>query len=227
MENQVGSGAVGGENASSTESADDAQIKFDISLGPLDSTDVPTIRKWRNDPRIYSWCRQNDFISDIEQNCWFQRQTDDPSIRMYAIRGTIGDRSINPQGIVGVAGLTSLRFGHSNAEFSLYIAPELQGLGFGKGALSLLLEHAFTHYPIEMIYGEVLAGNPALDMYQKLGFKLGGLRRRAYFKGGKFIDSIFVDILGEEWKANSSNILSGLQSEASLQDCSAPKSTES
>ncbi len=141
-----------------------------LILGPFDRIHSEKARAWRNDHEIWRWCRQNDIISDAEQEAWYERQWQDPTIRMYTIRLQTG----SVEEVVGVCGFTSLSFENRRAEFSLYIDPARQRQGLGRGALSTLLNHGFLNLGLNTIWGEVLEGNQALSMFAKLGFRLEG-----------------------------------------------------
>jgi RimJ/RimL family protein N-acetyltransferase len=104
----------------------------------------------------------------------------------------------NP-GYVGVCGFTSINGPNASAEFSLYIAPEHQGKGYGRKALALLVGHGFVDFGFKRIWGEVFEGNPAMKMFHKVGFKVDGTLRSSYWKEGAWIDSHMVSILDDDW----------------------------
>ena len=147
---------------------------------------------WRNDARIFQWCRQNTLIDEFQQNMWFHQQSDDPAIKMFAI--------YSKQEPVGVCGFTSIDMLNRSAEFSLYIAPDRQRKGYGKRALQTLIRHGFEDFGFNRIWGETFDGNPALRTFIDLGMTCEGTHRQTYFKKGKFINSFIVSILAEEFK---------------------------
>ena len=183
-----------------------------FGLAPLDSVDAQYIRQWRNDYSIWRWCRQSDFISDVEQDNWFESQALDPSIRMYkVVRSTSGELGTRT---AGVCGFTSINMLSRHAEFSLYIAPDHQKKGCGKIALALLLAHGFSNLGFNMIWGEVIAGNPAMKLFKEIGFKLDGVRRHFYWKDGGLYDASIISITAGEWdvrtnRARGDNAQSG------------------
>lgn len=171
-----------------------------VSLAPLDSTDMGWARANRNDHRIWQFCRQFDLISDAEQIRWFNRQSDDPTIRMYKVMAkSDGAEGKVTEGPVGVCGLTSIDHVNRRAEFSLWIAAAMQGRGLGRQALQVLLDHGFSNLGLNLIWGESFAGNPALRMFDALGFKREGVRRQFYFRDGAFIDANLFSITAGEF----------------------------
>lgn len=163
-----------------------------VRLTTVEMKDAQMLREWRNDPCIWAWCRQNDLISEQEQVEWIERQRKDPSIRMYVIE------DVNSNA-VGVCGLTSIDRYNRRAEFSLYIGPEKQRMGFAKKALSTLLSHGFQNLGLNVIWGETFDENPALEIFKGLGFQVEGRRRDFYWKRGRFIGATLVSITGGEW----------------------------
>lgn len=157
------------------------------------------VRSWRNDHDVWRWCRQNDLISDAAQLRWFENQDQDRTIKMYKIMAAFKTADMPPPLPVGVCGLTSIDATNRRAEFSLYIAPNYKGLKLGAGALRCLLTHGFKNLGLNLIWGEVFAGNPALQTFADLGFKKDGIRREFYFRDGEFIDSHLISIKSSEW----------------------------
>lgn len=170
------------------------------TLGPLDSSHLEKIRSWRNDIRVRKWCRQHSFISDIDQSRWFERVSNDPTIKMFGVYA--GSE------IVGVCGLTSIDLVNRRAEFSLYIGPEHHGNGYGTLALVALFSHGFHNWGLNTIWGESFDDNPAMKTFEKIGMKKDGIRRQFYFRDGKFINahlySITRDEFSHQWLAAKS-----------------------
>lgn len=158
--------------------------------------DIHIARKARNHPSIKKWCRQYTLISQFDQVKWADKIETDPTIKMFGICKHDG---MQPQ--IGVCGFTSIDNHNRSAEFSLYINHEYHNKGFGQEALILLLDHGFYDFGFHRIWGEVFDKNPALKIFQSLGFKINGILRHTYFREGAFIDSTMVDLLEYEWKS--------------------------
>ena len=171
------------------------KVDFGLELAPVCRTDLEHLRKWRNDHRVWRHCRQNDLISDVEQEAWFARQSADPTIKMYVVMRRV-DGNLVP---VGVCGLTSIDFVCRRAELSMYIGPEHHQKGYGREAFKLLFIHGFTNLGLHQIWIETIGTHPADKLFGELGFKPGGVRRDFYFKGGRFVDAHLYSILRDEW----------------------------
>ena len=163
-------------------------INYDGQSVGLVSEVPPQARGWRNDKNIWKWCRQNSLISEADHAAWLNRISSDPTIKMFGI-------ALINELFIGVCGLTSIDNINQKAEFSLYIAPEKQRLGYGKSALYTLLRHGFEDLNLNCIWGECFDGNPAIDMFKELGMTVEGTLRQRYFREGHFIDTHIVSIL--------------------------------
>lgn len=168
---------------------------YGVSLETIDAVHLPQLRQWRNDYRIYRWCRQDGLISEYRHVEWFKWQAADPHTRMFLVCDT--------KTPVGVAGLTSIDLLNRRAEFSLYIDPEKHHSGYGKKALCTLLHHGFVDLALNRVWGETFEGNPALRMFLNLGLEYEGTRKQHYFKEGRFIDSTLVAITRNKWTPQS------------------------
>jgi RimJ/RimL family protein N-acetyltransferase len=190
----------------------------------LDARIPGRAREWRNDPSIMQYCRQNELISEAKQEAWEKRILDDPSIKMFTIESD--DPEINRIPL-GVCGFTSISMIHRHAEFSLYIAPEFNGKGYGREALLELLKYGFHNLGLNRTWGEVFEGNPALSMFLSVGFEKEGRCRQSYFKSGKFIDSTIISILRSEYDSRYSNPNHSTDVPLSLQTMEHPQARSS
>ena len=166
--------------------------KRSINLRRIEEKDLSLIFLWRNDHEVYRWCRQNDRLHMQNHVEWFHAQAKDKSMSMYVVLTDDFDA-------VGVCGLTSIDYINSRAEFSLYIDPDRQGDGLGESALRALVRKGFVDYGLNCIWGEAFEDNPAVRMFNRVGFKEEGMRREFYFRDGKYIDAISFSLLRSEY----------------------------
>ena len=163
-----------------------------MKLVPIEHENLEQLREWRNDPDIYKWCRQITLLSRQNQIDWFDYQSEAENILMFYIKSKTGLG-------LGVCGLTSIDYICRRAEFSLYIQPEECGNGYGGEALTMLLNVAFNDLNLNLVWGESFEGNPAMKMFEKIGFKKEGIRRQFYYKDGKYVDAHLCSITRSEF----------------------------
>lgn len=160
-----------------------------VTLGPID--DIQQLRTWRNDPRVYKWCRQYEPVGWTNHVTYWDNVAKDPNAKMYGV--------YSDDKLVGVTGLTSIDWINRRAEFSIYINPAEHGCGFGESALRALCSHGFKALNLNSIWGEAFEGNEAMKMFRRVGFKEEGRRRQFYFREGKYIDAVLFSLLRSEY----------------------------
>ncbi len=71
--------------------------------------------------------------------------------------------------------------------------------GCGTDAVRTLCRFAFGEMNLQRVWLSVLETNPrARRAYESVGFKEEGRRRRAFFDGGRYVDSIEMGLLAED-----------------------------
>lgn len=76
------------------------------------------------------------------------------------------------------------------------------GRGYGREAITLLVDYAFTYWNVQRVGLQVLATNErAIRSYQAVGFIEEGRLRRHMWSNGNYVDGVCMSILREEWQA--------------------------
>ena len=106
---------------------------------------------------------------------------------------------------MGVGALKRVDKINRNASMSIAIYdPKNQGKGFGTDAVKCLLRVGFeilNLHRIELHVYEFLKS--AIHVYEKLGFKHVGTRRKASFIAGQYVDDFIMDILEQEYRGRN------------------------
>ena len=167
-------------------------------LRELESKDLSTINKWRNNPDlIQKLGAPFRYINlEVDQN-WFQSYMNN---RSTAVRCAIVDSSDDM--IIGLVSLVSINHLNQSAQFHIMIGgAENRGKGAGSFATKTMLEHAFFNLNLQRVKLEVLDDNKeAQHLYEKCGFVFEGKKRKACYKNGRFVDTLVYSILKEEYK---------------------------
>ncbi len=113
----------------------------------------------------------------------------------------------NTKEFLGVAALKQLNMTNRNASMSIAIYnQENHGKGYGSDAIECLLKIGFNTLNLHRIqlhvYDFLKSG---IHVYEKLGFKHVGVRRKASFIAGRYIDDLIMDILEEEFREKYPN----------------------
>ena len=105
--------------------------------------------------------------------------------------------------VIGDVALQDLDWRNRSCSLGLGIARlENRGRGYGKEAVSLLLNHAFGNLGLERVTANTLATNIAgQKSLEGLGFVLEGRARRSDWVARQRVDKLNFAILREEWKS--------------------------
>ena len=86
-----------------------------------------------------------------------------------------------------------------SGEIGFWLGERYWGLGIASVALKKMLHLAFYEFKLNRVFANVFAYNRAsMKVFEKCGFQLEGIMRKAYFKNGDFHDIYRYAILVEE-----------------------------
>jgi RimJ/RimL family protein N-acetyltransferase len=81
----------------------------------------------------------------------------------------------------------------------LMVVPELRGSGVGSAAVRLACRHALVDHGFHRVQAETYGDNePAQRLFERVGFAREGVRRRAYWRRGQWLDGVLFGLLAEE-----------------------------
>lgn len=90
-----------------------------------------------------------------------------------------------------------------NASLGFYLAELEQGRGLATNACSVLLKHGFKGLGLHRVYAECVPNNTSsIAVVQRLGFKLEGVCREAYYLNGEYVDVNLYSMLDREWSGD-------------------------
>ena len=125
-----------------------ALMKTGLALRPAVEGDSTLAYEWRNHPSTRSVSRSSDAINWSDHEFWFAKTLESNARKLFV--GEIGNVTI------GFIRLDECN--EDNFEVSLYLDPELHGLGLGKNLLLLVEAEAASKL---IINAEILDGNAA------------------------------------------------------------------
>lgn len=166
-------------------------------LRELEKKDLPEINRWRNNPELISFLgAPYRFINLNVDEKWFENYMNN---RISTIRCAIVDDSKDE--ILGLVSLISIDYINQTAELHIMVGNSRnQGKGIGSYALSAMLDHAFFNMNLRRIELTVLEDNTrACHLYEKEGFVREGVKRKAKYKNGKWVNMFLYSILKEEY----------------------------
>lgn len=155
-----------------------------IVIRPSIETDAALLSRWIVKPDVLRWFPMSD-LREIED-----------SIRIWMGYTRFG-ASFTAEYDGKQAGMAVLyiqpyqKFSHQ-CLFAIIVSEEFRNLGIGKALIEHFEKVAREKFNIELLHLEVYEGNPAIHLYQRLGFKEYGRHPRFIKDSGKYIGKILM-----------------------------------
>ncbi|MCA1056421.1 GNAT family N-acetyltransferase [Rossellomorea aquimaris] len=103
--------------------------------------------------------------------------------------------------LIGYVELDGILWAHRVSGLSILIGEEYQGKGYGREAMECLMAFAFSELNLHRIQLTVFSYNdPAIRLYESLGFIKEGSFREFLQRDGKRHDMQLYGMLEEEWR---------------------------
>jgi len=165
-----------------------------IYLSPRNSEDVEIFVKWLNDFQVTDYTGRSSKIVTIEGERKYLEDHSNGEADFVIV-------TLEDDKMIGTVGLEKIDKTNQIATLGIMIGEaEYQNKGYGTEAIRMLLEYGFRYLNLNNIQLSVFEFNPrAIACYKKCGFKETGRRRKSNFINGKYYDSIYMDILREEF----------------------------
>ena len=165
-------------------------------LRELERDDLLVINTWRRDEELIDYLGAAFRYINVEvENKWF----DDYMLnREKNIRCSILNEEDD---VVGLVSLTQINRLNQSAVAHIMIGENKnRERGIGYYAVNQILKHAFYDMNFNRVELTVLESNQrSINVAKKVGFKQEGNKRQAAFKKGKFVNTIIMAILKEDY----------------------------
>ncbi len=171
-----------------------------LALRPWSQTDLADLIEGLNDLAVARWLA---FVphpytqADAERWITHCLHSAGPDAYHFAIELKAGQK------IIGGVTLDRINRLHGTAGGGIWIASRYQGKGYGTEAFGEKIRFAFEDLKLRRLDNGFFADHPAsLALQQKFGYKVEGLRRKAYRcqADGQLKDECLTGLLIEEWK---------------------------
>ncbi|MFM1989533.1 MAG: hypothetical protein RJA99_2490 [Pseudomonadota bacterium] len=162
-----------------------------VRLRPWSEADVATLAVLRNDPSLQSLLLSRVRGSHPDQvRDWLRQRSASASGMLCVVADAADDRAL------GWIQLSGLDDPDGRAELGICLAPDGQGRGLGREAVSLLVAHAAAGWPLRKVSLRVRADHArAVRCYEASGFERCGLLRADVFADGAWRDVLLMERL--------------------------------
>lgn len=173
-------------------------------LRPIESSDLDNIMEHWNNYEMRLGMGSYIPNSKKEREEWIKKVDEDMKNQLSYTFAVV-EKDTNE--FLGVTALKRVDKTNKSAFLSIAIYnPENHGKEFGSDAVECILKIGFkilNLHRIELHVYEFL--KTAIHVYEKLGFKHVGVRRKASFIAGRYVDDLIMDILEVEFRERFSS----------------------
>ncbi|KAF8392397.1 hypothetical protein HHK36_022739 [Tetracentron sinense] len=183
------------ERDSSKSDENEKEEEFsDISLRPLDLSDVDDFMVWATDDRVSRFCRWNTYTSK-EDAVNYIKNTVIPHPWFKAI--CIKNRPIGAISVIPNSGEDSCR-----GEIGYLVASKYWGQGIATKAVKMVASTIFSEWPnLERLEALVDVENPGSQrVLEKAGFQKEGVLRKYCIQKGSTRDMVVLSLLSTDPK---------------------------
>lgn len=170
-----------------------------IWLRPIEERDLPAYVAGINDTEVGGFAGYRMPISLEQATGWHSRHGElsrSGEAFFFAVCELGDDR------FIGTTWFKEVNRLDGSAELAIYMDRDHIGSGWGTDAQRTLLAFGFGTLGLERVWLTVTADNArAIRSYEKVGFQLEGVMRRAFRVRGRLTDSLLMSILRDEWEA--------------------------
>lgn len=143
---------------------------LNIDIRYTDPADAPHLRRWLLDKEISRWFPMYDEVEiDDAVNRWI-------GFSRYRCSLTAVYQGV-PVGLTTLYLQPYRKLAHQ-CEFGIIVAPEYRGQKVGTELINNLIYLAKEKFKIELLHLQVYEGNPAIRLYERMGFKEFGHQTR-------------------------------------------------
>lgn len=162
-------------------------------LSPMTTDDAETYSHWLNDMEVVHFLTVASSVINTENERKLLEELSNN--HNYGIVALENDKLIGTCGFIHIDNI------NKNAEIGIFIGEKAYWRqGYGSEAMMLLMDYGFRYLNLHNIMLQVYSFNEnAINCYRKLGFKEIGKRRQSVYRERTFHDTIFMDILADDF----------------------------
>ena len=162
-------------------------------LSPIDMNDAEKYTEWLNDLEVTEPLSMYHVSINVD--------TEREILAKLSKEHSYGIVDLKTNELIGTCGYMDLDHLNQTAEAGIFIGnKDYWNKGFGTESFQLLLDYGFRVLNLHNVMLRVYSFNDkALQMYEKLGFKIIGKRRQSLKRQNVTHDIIYMDILPEEF----------------------------
>ncbi|MHA2239674.1 MAG: GNAT family N-acetyltransferase, partial [Candidatus Hodarchaeales archaeon] len=171
-----------------------------ITLRGLENSDVDEMLIFWNNIEFMNYYGRVNILSRKQLLDWIQASWNLRKQQQTYIFGIIVNEK---KLLIGTCKIKILNTISRRADLSIGIFnPEYREKGYGEETMKLMVDYCFSALNLLSLELKVFENNTrAISCYEKVWFRPIGIRRKADFVNGEFINDFMMDLLKEEWSS--------------------------
>jgi RimJ/RimL family protein N-acetyltransferase len=166
--------------------------KEGIALRKIEKEDLSLLKELKNE----SWFGTHNinFLNDLDQQRWFESLNNKTHLILIGLDVKTNER-------VGLYKIQNIDWYNRTYDSSHDVFKNHRGKGYSKPVLCAGTDFAFEVLNMNRIDGQVLENNIAsMKSAEYAGFIKEGIRRKAIYKCGEWLDSVHIGLLKSDWE---------------------------
>jgi RimJ/RimL family protein N-acetyltransferase len=166
-----------------------------VYLRPLERADARTVQPWFNDPEVTANLQLRRPVNlDFEEE-FIAKALESPDRVILGAALRADDR------LIGSTGIETIDFDNRSGQFGIAIGDKAEwGKGFGTEVTRLMTGYGFERLNLNRLWLHVYDTNPgAARVYERVGYRREGVLRQARWQSTRYVDTIVMGMLREEW----------------------------
>lgn len=165
-----------------------------VILRPVLESDVPSLMKWINDPRVRQFIQNVFPLTEGAEREWvanLAKKSDTNIVLIIEVDGKA----------IGNMGVHQINWKDRTATTGAIIGEvEYWGKGYGTDAKMVFLEYLFNTLNLHKVMSRVYAFNKRSLAYSlHSGYKIEGRLRKQCFVNGRYHDEIILGVFKKDW----------------------------
>ncbi|MDO5679073.1 MAG: UDP-4-amino-4,6-dideoxy-N-acetyl-beta-L-altrosamine N-acetyltransferase [Pelistega sp.] len=167
------------------------------NIRPVNLSDAEMILEWRNQDSVRLNMYNHETISLEDHLSWFKSMLENKSCRYF-----IYEHGGVP---LGVLSFSEIDTKNKKASWAFY-SGDTSIRGIGSEMEQLALSYAFNELELHKLCCEVLEFNTSvISFHRKFGFKIEGVKKQDYHRGGKYYDIYMLALFKEDYLETINN----------------------
>ena len=164
-----------------------------VRIRAIEQGDLPTFVKWINDPEVTTHLQFEPPMSMEDEVAWYHHMMAGKD-KAFVVE-TLDGRLIGNIGTVG------LDWRNRKTDLGIMIGEkEFWSRGYGTDTITVMLRYLFDELGLNRVglYADI-GNHRAIRCYEKCGFVREGVVRHHRFKDGRYVDSVIMSVLRQDW----------------------------